>query len=63
MKKQITLVTNCILLGAVLAFLFLKPFFFGPVRYERLSSSEAVQIKENYTKAAEPFFTELLSSP
>ncbi len=62
MKKQITLVTNCILLGAVLAFLFLKPIFFGPVRYDRLSSSEAVQIKENYTKAAEPFFTELLFS-
>lgn len=62
MKKQITLALNCILLGAVLAFLFLKPILLGPIGYEKLDSSKAAQIKENYTKAAEPFFTELLFS-
>lgn len=62
MKKRIILVLNCILLGAVLAFLFLKPIIFGPIQYEWADSSEAVQIKENYTEAAEPFFTELFFS-
>lgn len=59
MKKRRTLVLNCILLGAVLAFLFLKPIVLGPIQYEWADTSEVAQIKKNYAEAAEPFFTEL----
>lgn len=59
MKKRTALILNCILLVAVLGFLFLKPVFGGPIRYERLGEHEEDQIKESCVEAAEPFFTEL----
>lgn len=62
MRRRTALVLNCILLGAVLSFLFLTPLLKGPIRYECVDSSEAARIKEDYTRAAEPFFTELAFS-
>lgn len=62
MRRRTALVLNCILLGAVLAFLFLKPIICGPIRYEQAGSGEAEQIRKDYRRAEEPFFTELAFS-
>lgn len=62
MKKQTALILNCILLAGVLGFFFLKPVLCGPIQYERVDINEAAQIRETYTEAGEPFFTELTFS-
>lgn len=62
MKRQTALILNCILLVGCLSYFFLKPLFMGPIQYKVLDEEEKTLIEKTYTRAEEPFFTELAFS-
>ncbi len=61
-KRQTALILNCILLVGCLSYFFLKPLFMGPIQYKVLDEEEKTLIEKMYTRAEEPFFTELAFS-